>query len=76
MKMPIRVRPQPNQPVWQVNDRVEVIDEAFDKFVGRVGGNVKGSQMLDEETKVRSRWSSNISNAGMESDLNLCSGRQ
>ena len=36
--MPFRLRPQPNQPVWKVNEEIELVDEAFDKFVGQIGG--------------------------------------
>jgi large subunit ribosomal protein L15 len=54
MKMPFRLRPQPNQPVWKVNEDVELVDQAFDKFVGQIGGKgARGSEMLPEEIKVR-----------------------
>jgi len=53
MRMPVRLRPQPNQPVWKVNDRPESVDEAFDAFIGGAGGrNVRGRDLLDEEVKV------------------------
>jgi large subunit ribosomal protein L15 len=53
MKMPFRLRPQPNQPVWKVNEEVELVDEAFDKFVGQIGGKgARGSELLPEEIKV------------------------
>ena len=54
MKMPFRLRPQPNQPVWKVNEYVELVDQAFDKFVGQIGGKgARGSELLPEEIKVR-----------------------
>ena len=54
MKMPFRLRPQPNQPVWKVNEDVELVDQAFDKFVGQTGGKgARGSELLPEEIKVR-----------------------
>ena len=54
MKMPFRLRPQPNQPVWKVNEDVELVDQAFDKFVGQIGGKgARGSELLPEEIKVR-----------------------
>jgi large subunit ribosomal protein L15 len=53
MQMPFRVRPQPNQPVWKVNEQVELVDEAFDKFVGQAGGKgMRGREVLPEEIKV------------------------
>ena len=53
MQMPFRLRPQPNQPVWKVNEQVELVDEAFDKFVGQAGGRGKrGREVLPEEIKV------------------------
>ena len=53
MKMPFRLRPQPNQPVWKVNEEIELVDEAFDKFVGQIGGKgARGSELLPEEIKV------------------------
>jgi hypothetical protein len=54
MKMPFRLRPQPNQPVWKVNEDVQLVDQAFDKFVGQTGGKgARGSELLPEEIKVR-----------------------
>jgi hypothetical protein len=39
--------------VWKVNDRIELVDEAFDKFVGQAGGKAKrGREVLPEEIKV------------------------
>lgn len=56
MQMPFRLRPQPNQPVWKVNDRVELVDDAFDHFVGHAGGKgMRGRDVLPEEIKVRKR---------------------
>jgi large subunit ribosomal protein L15 len=53
MQMPFRLRPQPNQPVWKVNEQVELVDEAFDKFVGQAGGKgTRGREVLPEEIKV------------------------
>jgi len=52
MKAPIRLRPQPRQPEWKVNDKVEPVDEMYDKFIGRIGGSTKGKDMLPEEVKV------------------------
>lgn len=51
--MPVRLRPQPNQPTWHVNDKPEPVDEAFDAFIGNSGGrNARGRDLLDEEVKV------------------------
>lgn len=47
MKMPIRLRPQPKQPVWNVNSNEERLNHAYDLFLGK-----DGSAMLDDETKV------------------------
>ena len=52
MQMPIRLRPQPNQPVWRVNDKPEVLDEVYDQILGKLS-STRGSEMLDSETKVR-----------------------
>jgi len=53
MQMPFRLRPQPSQPVWKVNDQVELVDDAFDKFVGQAGGKgTRGREVLPEEIKV------------------------
>lgn len=53
MQMPFRLRPQPKQPVWKVNEQVELVDEAFDKFVGQAGGKgSRGREVLPEEIKV------------------------
>jgi len=58
MKMPFRLRPQPNQPEWTVNDNPELVDDAFDKFVGQVGGKgTRGCELLPEEIKVGRRSS-------------------
>ncbi|KAK5162920.1 uncharacterized protein LTR77_011081 [Saxophila tyrrhenica] len=58
MRMPERIRPEPKQPVWRVNDDAEAMDEMYDRFMGRVGEAVKGEVkdtrgrgMLDEEVK-------------------------
>lgn len=59
MQMPFRLRPQPSQPVWKVNDKVELVDEAFDKFVGQAGGKgTRGREVLPEEIKVRDNTNS------------------
>lgn len=56
MRMPFRLRPQPSQPLWKVNDQMELVDDAFDKFVGQAGGRGKrGREVLPEEIKVRER---------------------
>jgi hypothetical protein len=58
MKMPFRLRPQPNQPVWKVNENVELVDDAFDKFVGQAGGKgTRGCELLPEEIKVSRKTS-------------------
>lgn len=44
--MPVRSRPLPNQPVFEVNDKPEVLDEAYNKMLGN-----GGDQMLPEEIK-------------------------
>ena len=36
--------------MWKVNDKVELVDEAFDKFIGKVA---RGREVLPEEIKVR-----------------------
>lgn len=39
--------------MWTVNDKVELVDEAFDKFVGQAGGKgTRGREVLPEEIKV------------------------
>ena len=54
MRMPFRLRPQPSQPLWKVNEQMELVDDAFDKFVGQAGGRGKrGREVLPEEIKVR-----------------------
>jgi large subunit ribosomal protein L15 len=56
MRMPFRLRPQPSQPLWKVNDQMELVDDAFDKFVGQAGGRGKrGREVLPEEIKVRDK---------------------
>ena len=61
MQMPIRLRPQPKQPEWRVNDQPEVLDEMYDRFIGRAGESAKGQDevestrgrdLLPEEIKV------------------------
>ena len=60
--MPFRVRPDTRQPVWRVNDKMEPLDEMYDRFIGRAGDaakgqegvqGTKGSELLPEEVKVR-----------------------
>ncbi|KAI7507643.1 hypothetical protein KC347_g6734 [Hortaea werneckii] len=60
MKMPYRLRPMPKQPVFKVNEKPEVLDEMYDRFVGRVGEAAakeqglegsRGRDMLPEEVK-------------------------
>jgi len=62
MKMPYRVRPLPKQPLWKVNDRQDLLDEMYDKLLGRIGEMAKGQlgvtgtrgrDMLPDEIKVR-----------------------
>lgn len=56
MQMPFRLRPQPSQPVWKVNDQVDLVDDAFDKFVGQAGGKgTRGREVLPEEIKVSTK---------------------
>lgn len=39
--------------MWKVNEQVELVDEAFDKFVGQAGGKgSRGREVLPEEIKV------------------------
>ena len=59
MKMPIRLRPTPKQPVWRVNTEQEPLDEMYDNFIGSAGkaatdieGSKRGRDMLPEEVKV------------------------
>ena len=49
--MPIRLRPQPSQPVWTVNDDIETLNSAYDNFIGSSVPRKRGSELLDEETK-------------------------
>ncbi|KXT04847.1 hypothetical protein AC578_3484 [Pseudocercospora eumusae] len=51
LKMPIRLRAQPKQPVWSVNTDDEKLNQAYDSFCGRVGGNKRGRDLLSEEVK-------------------------
>lgn len=52
MQMPFRLRPMPNQPVWKVNDSVELVDSAYDRFIGQAAGRgTKGKDVLPEEIK-------------------------
>lgn len=62
MKMPIRLRPKPRQPEWKVNEDPAVLDDMYDRFIGRAGGaakgqveveSTKGRDLLPEEIKVR-----------------------
>ena len=56
MRMPFRLRPQPSQPLWKVNEQMELVDDTFDKFVGQAGGRgTRGREVLPEEIKVRKR---------------------
>lgn len=52
----------PKQPVFKVNEKPEVLDEMYDRFVGRAGEAAakeqglegsRGRDMLPEEVKVR-----------------------
>ena len=59
MKMPERIRPVPNQPVWKVNTQQEPVDEMYDRFMGRVpesfkeiGEKARGRDVLPDEVKV------------------------
>ncbi|KXT17585.1 hypothetical protein AC579_6165 [Pseudocercospora musae] len=51
LTMPIRLRAQPNQPVWEANTDDERLDQAYDSFCGRVAGNKRGRDLLSEEVK-------------------------
>lgn len=66
MKMPIRLRPIPqDQPRWSVNDQDEPVDRMYDRFIGERAGasaagqegmqgrGIRGSELLDEQIKVR-----------------------
>ena len=62
MKMPIRLRPKPRQPEWKVNEDPAVLDDMYDRFIGRAGAaakgqveveSTKGRDLLPEEIKVR-----------------------
>lgn len=56
MRMPFRLRPEPSQPLWKVNEQMELVDDAFDKFVGTAAGRGKrGREVLPEEIKVREK---------------------
>jgi large subunit ribosomal protein L15 len=51
--MPFRLRPEPKQPKWEVNEKPELVDEAYDRFVGQTGGKgTRGCELLPEEIKV------------------------
>lgn len=61
MQMPIRLRPRPKQSPWRVNEDPELLDEMYDRFVGRAGEAAKGQagvestrgrDLLPEEVKV------------------------
>ena len=53
MRMPFRLRPEPKQPKWEVNEKPELVDEAYDRFVGQTGGKgTRGCELLPEEIKV------------------------
>lgn len=65
MKMPIRLRPLPqNQPRWNVNDQDEPVNQVYDRFIGEraasgaagqkgmEGRAARGRELLDEEIKV------------------------
>lgn len=53
MKMAFRLRPQPDQPVWKINENPVVLDNALNKFVGDAAGEgIKGADLLEEEVKV------------------------
>lgn len=52
MTMPIRLRPTPPQPAWPVNDDDEILNRAYDEFLGGMGMGQKGRDLLDEPTKV------------------------
>ncbi|KAK6440762.1 hypothetical protein LTR95_003012 [Oleoguttula sp. CCFEE 5521] len=55
MRMPQRIRPQPKQPIWRINDEAEPVDAAFDKLIGNAAGrDVRGREVLDEEIKWQS----------------------
>ncbi|SMQ53712.1 unnamed protein product [Zymoseptoria tritici ST99CH_1A5] len=51
MKMPVRLRPEPSQPVWVINRDEEKVNAVFDAFLGPLAGKQKGRELLDEETK-------------------------
>ncbi|KAF2725160.1 hypothetical protein K431DRAFT_343154 [Polychaeton citri CBS 116435] len=60
MQMPIRLRPKPRQPVWRVNTSDELVNEVYDRFVGRAGEaargqyglkSFKGSELLSDDVK-------------------------
>ena len=72
MKMPVRVRPLPNQPVWRVNEDPQLLDAMYDKILGTLSSSTKGSEMLDAETKVRTAFHTTLS---METNaIHQCSG--
>ena len=42
--------------MWKVNEQMELVDDAFDKFVGTAAGRGKrGREVLPEEIKVREK---------------------
>lgn len=64
MRMPVRLRPLPKQPEWKVNKDPKLLDEMYDRFVGRAGEAAKdqvqstrGRDLLPEEVKVSLRTS-------------------
>jgi large subunit ribosomal protein L15 len=53
MTMPIRLRPQPKQPAWTVNDDDEKLNQVYDQLLTGLGGpSVRGRHVLDEQVKV------------------------
>lgn len=53
MRQPLRLRPQPRQPLWKVNTEQEPLDEMYDRLIGRtLGGGIVGRDALPEDVKV------------------------
>lgn len=44
--MPVRTRPAPTQPVFEVNDKPEVLNDAYNRILGK-----GGDKILPEEIK-------------------------
>ncbi|CAK1365591.1 hypothetical protein CB0940_09911 [Cercospora beticola] len=52
LQQPVRLRPRSEHSIsWRVNSDPEKLDAVYDNFLGRIGGNQRGRELLDEQTK-------------------------